>query len=106
MFKPGKAMHPSNGTGTAPNAATTPAGVLIDFQVGPNQSPRGSTTQVIVTNREAAQNLEISFAGGKDGTFFAIAPNTTITFSVSVFRCRLRGASGATADYSILGVIS
>ena len=104
-FKPGKPVHPSNGTGTAPNAATTPAGVVISFTGVPNRNNQ-STSQVIVTNREAAQNLEISFANGKDGTFFAIAPNKTLVFDVAVHNCRLRGASGATADYSIMGIIS
>lgn len=106
MMKPGKPVHPSNGSGSAPDAATSPGGVEIDFQVGPNKSPRGSTSQIVVTNREAARNLEVSFADGKTGTFFALAPNTTVSFPVSVFRCRLRGETGGTSAYSIMGVIS
>lgn len=105
-MKPGKPVHPSNGTGTAPDAATSPGGVKIDFQVGPNLSPRGSTIQVVVTNREAANNLEVSFADGRESTFFAIAPSVTIQFPVSVYRCYLRGASGGTSDYSIMGIVA
>jgi hypothetical protein len=105
MMKPGKPVHPSNGTGTAPDAATTPGGTEVSFDEGPNSAARGSTLQVVVTNREAAQNLEISFAGGRDGLWFAVAPNTTLPFYVSIFRMYVRGASGGTADYSILGIV-
>jgi len=104
MFKPGRPVHPSNGTGTAPDAATTPEGTLISFGLGSTVS-RQSTIQVVVTNREAAQNLEISFANGRDGRWFAVAPATTIQFPISTHNCRLRGASGGTAAYSIMGVI-
>ena len=103
-FKPGKPVHPVGGTGTAPNATLTPAGIQISFDSGSNRN-RQTTGQVIVTNREVAQNLEISFANGKDGTFFAIAPNTTVPFDVAVHSCRLRGAAGGTADFSIMGIV-
>jgi hypothetical protein len=102
-FKPGRPVHPTGGTGTAPSSATTPEGTPISFDGGPNRN-RQTTGQVIVTNRDAAVNLEISFANGKDGTFFAIAPATTIPFDVMVHNCRLRG-DGADVDYSIMGII-
>lgn len=104
MFKPGRPVHPTNGTGTAPNATVTPAGVLVSFMLGPNVSQQ-KTSQVVVTNREAAQTLEISFANGQDGKWFAIAPATTIVFPVITRDCRLRGSSGGTAAYSIMGVV-
>lgn len=105
MMKPGKPVHPSNGTGTAPDAATVPGGVEVSFDEGPNKAARASTLQVVITNREAAQNLEVSFADGRDGFWFSIAPNMTITFPVGVFRLYLRGASGGTAAYSVIGVV-
>lgn len=107
MFKPGRPVHPSNGNGTAPNAATTPAGVEVSFDAGPNRG-RGSTVQVIISNRELAAGnpLEVSFADGRDGRWFAIMPQTTLLFNVSIHRCRLRGTSGATSDYSIMGIIA
>lgn len=101
-FKPGRPVHPTNGTGVAPSSAATPAGVVISFDGGPNRN-RQLTSQVIVTNRDAAVNLEISFANGKDGTFFAIAPMTTIPFDVTIHDCRLRG-DGALVAYSIMGI--
>lgn len=104
-MKPGKPVHPSNGTGTAPNAATSPGGVEVSFDQGPNRAARASTLAVFVTNREAAQTLEISFANGSKDHWFAIAPATSLRFHVGVFRCYLRGASGATAAYSVLGVV-
>jgi len=104
-MKPGKPVHPSNGTGTAPDAATLPGGIQVSFDEGPNKAARASTLQVVITNREAAQNLEVSFADGRDGYWFAIAPNTTLPFPVSVFRLYLRGASGGTAAYSVIGVV-
>ena len=104
-MKPGKPVHPSNGTGTAPNAATTPGGVEVSFDEGPNKAARSSTLQAIVTNLETSQVLEVSFADGRDGYWFAIAPNTTISFPVGIYRLYLRGASGGTAAYSVLGVV-
>ena len=105
MMKPGKPVHPSNGIGTAPDAATTPGGVEVSFDEGPNQAARGSTLQVLVTNVEAAQNLEISFADGRDGRWFSIAPDTTLSIGVGIYRMYVRGASGGTAGYSILGIV-
>jgi len=102
-FKPGKPVHPAGGTGNAPSSAATPAGAVISFDGGPNKN-RQTVGQVLVTNRDAAVNLEISFANGKDGTFFAIAPMTTIPFDVAVHDCRLRG-DGAVVPYSIMGII-
>lgn len=108
MFKPGKPIHPLSGSGIAPDAAATPEGVQISFDTGPNRN-RQTTSAVIVTNREVlagGNTLEISFADGADGKWFAIAPSTTISFPVSVHRCQLRGTSGGTAGYSIMGIIS
>lgn len=107
MFKPGKPIHPLSGSGTAPDAAVTPEGAQISFDMGPNRN-RQTTSAVVVTNREilAGNTLEISFADGADGKWFAIAPSTTISFPVSIHRCQLRGTSGGTAAYSIMGVIS
>lgn len=104
MFKPGRPVHPTDGTGTAPSSAATPGGVLISFDGGPNRN-RQTTSQVIITNRDAAVNLEVSFANGRDGTFFAIAPSTTLPFEVMIHDCRLRG-DGAVVPYSIMGIIS
>lgn len=104
-MKPGKPVHPSNGTGTAPDAATTPGGVEISFDEGPNKAARGSTLQVVISNLETAATLEVSFAGGQDGKWFSVAPATTVALSVGVFRMYVRGASGGTADYSVLGVV-
>jgi hypothetical protein len=104
-MKPGKAIHPSNGIGVAPDAATSPQGVLISFDQGPNRGGQ-TTAQVIVTNSSAANPLEISFANGKDKAWFAIAPNTTVVFPVICHNCRVRGASGATANYSLLGIVA
>ena len=105
MFKPGRAVHPTNGTGTAPDAALTPAGVKVTFDEGPNRGSKHSTISVYITNLEAAQTLEVSFADGGDGRWFSIAPATTVSLSISAFYLHLRGASGATAGYSVLGVI-
>lgn len=104
-MKTGKPVHPSNGTGTAPDAATSPGGVEVSFDEGPNRVNRGSTSQVVVTNLETAQTLEVSFADGRDGYWFTVAPSTTIRLPVGVFRMYLRGTSGATAAYSVLGVV-
>jgi hypothetical protein len=60
---------------------------------------------VLITNTDVANSLEVSFADGRDGTFFSIPFGVTITFPVAVHRCRLRGAGG-TATYSILGLIA
>jgi len=99
-MKPGKPVHPSNGSGSAPIT-----GVEISFELGPNRTNQ-ATGSVLVTNCEAAAGnmLEVSFAGGKDKTYFAIPPQTTIEFPVSVYRCVLRGSGGAAA-YSIMGVM-
>ena len=100
MMKPGKPVHPSNGSGQAPTT-----GVEVSFDLGPNRNGQ-STGLVIITNREASGGnlLEVSFAGGKDKTFFAIPPQHTIEFPVSVYRCTLRGVTGV-ALYSVMGVI-
>lgn len=105
MMKPGKPVHPSNGIGTAPDAATSPGGVEVSFDEGPNKAARASTLEVIVTNLEAARNLEVSFADGQDGKWFSIAPNMTLRMGVSVFRMYVRGATGGTSAYSILGIV-
>lgn len=104
MMKPGRPVHPSNGAGTAPDAAVTPSGVLISFDLGSNRD-RQTTGAVLVTNREAGggNTLEVSFSNGR--YWFAVATDTTIEFPVMVHSCRLRGTSGATAIYSIMGII-
>lgn len=102
-MKPGRPVHPTNGTGAAPDGAGTPGGVEVTFDGGPNRL-RQSTGYVIVTNRETAGGnlLEISFANGSQ--WFAIAPETTISFNVMCHRCYLRGDGGA-ADYSVMGIV-
>jgi hypothetical protein len=107
MFKPGKPVHPAFAIGTAPDAAATPGGVEISFDMGSNRD-RQSTSSVIITNMEAAggNTLEVSFADGAKDKWFAVATQHTLAFPVCIHRCRLRGTSGATADYSIMGVIS
>jgi len=107
MFKPGRPIHPTNGIGSAPDAASTPEGIEISFDMGPNRN-RQSTAAVIVTNMEgsAGNTLEVSFADGVDGRWFAIAPLTTIPFPVVIHRCRVRGTSGAVAKYSVMGIIA
>lgn len=104
MFKPGKAIVPTNGSGTAPDAAVTPNGTEISFDRGANKS-RQATMCVLVTNREAVAGnpLEISFNEG--GTWFTVATNTTIHMPVVIHRVRVRGLTGATADYSIMGIV-
>jgi hypothetical protein len=105
-MKPGIAVHPKlNGFGAAPDAASTPEGVEVSFDLGVNRN-RQSTSQVIVTNREAlaGNTLEVSFAEGR--LWFAIAPRTTIAFPVMTHRMRLRGTTGATALYSVMGIIT
>ena len=99
MIKPGRAIHPSNGTG----AVTTP--ISISFDAGSNRG-RSSTGQVIVSNLTASggNSLGVSFANGKDGTFFLVPPQMTLTFPVSVHNCVIRGEGGS-ADYSIMGII-
>jgi hypothetical protein len=102
-MKTGKPVHPAtNGSGTAPDAATTPTGVEVSFDGGANRLRQG-TMQIHVTNREAANGLEISFNEGKD--WFVVPAATLVTFNVLIHRVRLRGVSGATSDYSILGVV-
>jgi hypothetical protein len=108
MFKPGIPLHPTNGTGSAPDAAITPSGVEISFDRGSNRN-RQSTSQVVITNLELVTTgniLEVSFADGRDGRFFSIAPQQTVALSVMTHRCYLRGKSGAVASYSIMGIIS
>lgn len=107
MFKPGIPVHPSNGTGTAPDAATTPSGVEVSFDKGSNRN-RQSTSQVIISNLEipAGTVLEVSFANGQEGKWFGIPPQQTVMLNVSTHRCNLRGASGGSALYSIMGIIA
>lgn len=104
MFKSGKAVIPSNGSGTAPDAASSPGGIEVSFDAGLNKL-RQATLGVLVTNREASggNTLEISFSNGS--SWFAIATDTTIVFPTVIHRVRLRGSSGATADYSIMGIV-
>lgn len=66
MMKPGIPVHPVNGIGTAPDAATTPEGIEISFDKGLNRV-RQTTMAVLLTNTEAiAGNLvEISFDNGR-----------------------------------------
>jgi hypothetical protein len=98
---------PSNAFGSAPDATTTPEGVEISFDAGVNRN-RQSTVAVVVTNREAVagNTLEISFANGRDGSWFAVAPNTTIELPVITHRVRLRGTTGAVALYSVMGIVA
>jgi len=102
-MKPGKAVHPSNGNGTAPDGSSTPAGIEISFDRGANRN-RQSTGQVKVTNAEASGGnlLEVSFNNGRE--WFAIATDTTMDFDIMCHRCRLRG-NGGTAAYSIVGLV-
>lgn len=104
MFKPGKAFHPSNGTGSAPDAAATPGGVQVSFDQSANRN-RQATITVIVSNLEAVagNNLEVSFNNGR--SFFVIPPAQTISFPVIVQNMRVRGAASATTDYSIVGIV-
>lgn len=104
MFKPGKAIVPSNASGTAPDAATTPEGTEISFDRGANRS-RQAAMGVIVTNREAVAGnpLEVSFNEG--GSWFTVATNTTILIPVVIHRIRVRGLTGATSDYSVMGIV-
>lgn len=106
-MKPGRPIHPSNGIGTAPNAATSPAGVEVSFDTGPNQT-RQAAAKVVITNLEAVGGnaLEVSFADGRDGRWFAIAPQTTLPLEIVIHRCRLRGKSGATAQYAIMAIVA
>jgi len=105
MWKPGRPVHPSNGTGTAPDAATSPAGVEITFVQGANLNNQ-TTSTIAITNREAVGGnfLEVSFNNGR--YWFAMPPSTTTQLAISSRWCRLRGYAGATADYSIMGIIS
>jgi hypothetical protein len=102
MFKSGKAIVPSNASGTAPDAASSPQGTQISFDTEGN---RQKTIAIYVTNREAVAGnpLEVSFNNAK--TWFTVATNTTIPFAVMIHRIRVRGQSGATSDYSVLGVV-
>ena len=104
MFKSGKAILPSNATGSAPDAATTPEGVELSFDKGANRS-RQATIGVIITNREAVagNTLEVSFNEGRD--WFVVATNTTLSLPVVIHRIRVRGTSGAVALYSVMGIV-
>jgi len=104
-MKSGKPIHPTNGIGSAPDAASTPEGILVSFDQGPNRSNQ-STMFVFITNRDASNTLEVSFANGKDKAWFAIAPATTISMPAVCHNCRLRGTSGAVALYSIIGIVA
>jgi hypothetical protein len=105
MFKPGKAVHPSNGIGTAPDAAVTEGGTEISFDRGSNRN-RQSTIEVIVSNLEAigGNNLEISFVSGRE--WFAIPPATTVRFPIMIHEIRVRGATGATTAYAVMAVVA
>jgi hypothetical protein len=61
---------------------------------------------VLLTNMDAANTLEVSFANGKDKAWYAVAPKTTISMPVICHNCRLRGTSGAVALYSVMGIIA
>lgn len=104
MFKPGKAIVPSNGSGAAPDAAVDADGVEVTFDRGANRQRQG-TLGVVVTNREAGggNTLEVSFNDARD--WFTIATDTTTYFPIVTHRMRLRGTSGATADYSVMGIV-
>ena len=104
-MKPGKAIHPINGTGTAPDASSTPSGVEISFDGGPNKSNQ-TTELILLFNAEGTSGnvLEVSFSDGR--LWFQVPPQQVISFPIMVHRCRLRGLSGATSDYSILGIIA
>lgn len=104
-MKSGKPIHPSNGIGTAPDAASSPQGIVISFDQGPNRSNQ-TTMSVFVTNMDGTNTLEISFANGKDKAWHAVAPKTSIVMPVICHNCRLRGTTGATAAYSIMGIIA
>ena len=105
MFKPGRAIHPSNATGSAPDAATTPAGIVVSFDAGTNRT-RQTTTEIIISNRESVGGnfLEVSFDDGR--RWFAINPASTFSFPVMCHYCSLRGYTGAVARYSVLGIIA
>jgi hypothetical protein len=105
MFKPGIPVVPSNGSGSAPDAAVTPIGVEVSFDRGANKNSQG-TVAVVVTNREAGggNTLEVSF--NNSGTWFTIATDTTIQFPIFTHRMQLRGTSGAVALYSVMGIIA
>jgi hypothetical protein len=101
MFKSGKAIVPTNGSGTVPDAAVTPADTECSFGVGGKSQ---LTIGVFITNREAVAGnpLEVSFNEGRD--WFTIATNMSLAIPVMIHRIRVRGLSGATADYSVMGV--
>jgi hypothetical protein len=103
-MRPGKPIHPSNGTGTAPDAAATPGGTEISFDGGVNRVRQG-VGMVVVSNVTAAGGnfLQISFSDGK--LWFDVAPATTILMPISCHRCYVRGRTGAVALYSILGIL-
>ena len=104
MFKSGKPVVPSNGSGTAPDSAATPTGVEVSFDGGTNRL-RQATLGIVITNREAAAGnmLEISF--NNRVSWFTIAQATTLLIPAITHRVYLRGTSGATSDYSIMGII-
>ena len=104
MFKSGKPVHPSNALGSAPNAATTPGGVVVSFDIGPNRN-RQTTLGVIISNLEVAagNSLEVSFSKGH--FWFAIPPATTVTIPAVIHEIYLRGATGAVSLYSVMGIV-
>lgn len=104
MFKPGKAIVPSNASGTAPDAATTPAGIEISFDRGANRG-RQATIGLVISNLEAVggNSLEVSFNEGR--TWFAIPADKVVQLSVLTHRIKVRGASGGTALYSVMGIV-
>ena len=104
MFKSGKAIVPSNASGSAPDAALTPGGEEITFDAGANRTRQG-TIGVVVTNREAGggNTLEVSFSNGS--TWLTIATDTTVVLPVVIHRIRVRGTTGAVALYSVMGVV-
>lgn len=102
-MKTGKALHPENAIGTAPNKLTGGNPIEVSFDVGPNKGARSAVTTLLVSNMDATGVLEISFAGGQSGKFFQIPPRTTVTIPAHAHRVYLQGAD-STAEYSILGV--
>lgn len=104
MFKPGKAVVPSNASGSAPDATPSPEGIEVSFDGGVNRT-RQSTLGVFVTNREAGggNTLEISFNHGS--SWYTIATDTSLYMPVVIHEIRLRGTAGAVALYSVMGIV-
>lgn len=105
MFKPGKAIVPTNGTGSAPDSAVTPQGLELSFDRGVNRI-RQATLGVVITNREAGGGniLEVSFDNGSLWTSLQPGP-FTMYMPVVTHRMRVRGAAGAVALYSVMGIV-